>query len=54
MKTNSSYDSDSDDDLVVVTPLDEVLSHKPTEHKFDILSGMVPFVVNVSCKLIIF
>lgn len=50
MKTEYGSD-DSEDDLVVLTPLDELITHKPTEQKFDTLSGMIPFEKNVRHSL---
>lgn len=39
--------SDEDDDVILVTPLDECIIHKPTESKYDVLSGIMPFKTNV-------
>lgn len=52
MKSNDPFNPDDEEDLILMTPLDELITHKPTERKFDTLSGMIPFILNVSFKCI--
>lgn len=39
---------DFDDDVELITPIDQIIAHKPTERKYDSLSGLIPFEMSVS------
>lgn len=44
----SDVEVDDDDDVELITPIDQIIAHKPTERKYDPLSGLIPFEVSVS------
>lgn len=47
-ENGSNVNGSEDDDVILMSPLDELILHKPNDHKFDILTGLVPFKTNVS------
>lgn len=40
-------ESESEDEVEIVTPLDEWVIHKPSETKYDTLTGLIPFEIEV-------
>lgn len=52
IKSESDFvDENDDDDVVIVTPLDECITHKPTESKYDTLTGLIPYEPKVNFTL---
>lgn len=39
---------ETDDDFEIVTPLDECITHKLNESKYDTLTGLIPYESRVS------
>lgn len=52
IKSESDFvDENDDDDVVIVTPLDECITHKPTESKYDTLTGLIPYELKVNFSI---